>query len=240
MDRTEELRAISTKQTVTGTGHKEKEIPRTIEISKDLKCSLSEYNKIISRCTSSEYIETEKNIRETISQIKDVIELLEGISTEANSLFIEGIIYSLKLTVSQSQTKLESKRYKERKSTLNIALEPEKAPSTIKTAPVMMHMLQEENELMLKRIQYTEREIIQVRRKLSEIDVLQKLIAQELFSQDERIDVILEKTHTSTMDVKISRTYLKNAGEKRKSLRRFVSILVLIFSLMILLLHSTK
>ncbi|OAG29330.1 hypothetical protein NEDG_01403 [Nematocida displodere] len=241
MDRTAEFRRVSQAPSADVL-QEDSDSPaiHALQSAKELKNSLLEYTGRIERATSQEYADIEKEAAATVSQVPALLALLYEIETEENALFIGGVATCLKIMLQRTEIKLESKRHKTRRSTLNIALEPEKAPSIVKIAPVMLQMLQEENVKILERVQYSDREVTHVRRQISEIDTLQKLITQEIFSQDERIDSVLGKTGLATQDVRISRTYIRNAGEKRKSARRFLSLLFLIFAVMILLLHLTK
>ncbi|KAI5185090.1 hypothetical protein NEHOM01_0595 [Nematocida homosporus] len=199
---------------------------------------ISCYNAI-DRATSAEYAEIERSVKVSESQEESLKTVLESIMTEDNSMFLNGIALALHTVLQKVRGKLETKRHRKRRSTLNIALEPEKAPST-RTPPPMMQLLREENERILESVQYTEREVATIQRKISEIDTLQKLITQEIFSQDERIDTILTKTTSASVDVRISKNYLRSATERRKASRRFLSMLILIFALVLLLLHFSK
>lgn len=184
-----------------------------------------------------DHAEAEKEVSSILIQAWDVIDMLNGIAEEGNREFISGIVAVIRTASQAAEIQLEGKRYALRKTTLNVALEPEKAPTQVRPPPVLMQMLKKENARILKRMQYSEREVTQVRRKISEIDSLQRLISQEIFSQDERIDMVLAKSTSSAINVKISKTYIKNANARIRSSKRFVSLFILIFSLVILLLH---
>ncbi|KAI5190333.1 hypothetical protein NECID01_0925 [Nematocida sp. AWRm77] len=243
MDRTEEFRKLSNAfPSSVHKGEEEDSMGRVLVSAKKIKKALHEYFCSVDRATSSEYMDIEQSLHGILPQAQKVVSLLKEVATEKNFLFAEGVVGALKLAVQRIEHKVEDKRYKRRKSTLNIALEPEFAPPSIsiKKSPGMLQLLHEENERILEKVQYTEKEVFHVRRKISEIDTLQKLISQEIFSQDERIDIILSKTTAASIDVKISRTYIKNAGEKRRVARQFLSMLILIFSFMILLLHFSR
>jgi len=241
MDRTDEytkiISAFKTKERATAEEHPS--IP-ALKSAKELRMSLRAYSSALEKATTSEYLEIEKVLVPIIEKVQEVLELLEDVTTEENFLFVEGVKANIKTEAQNVEMKLENRRSKRRRGALNVTLEPERAPSALKSPPVMMQMLYEENERILENVRYTEKEVMQVRRKISEIDTLQKLITQEIFTQDERIDIVMGKSAVSYVDVKISRTYIKNAGDKRRNARRFLSLLILIFSIMILLLHLSS
>ncbi|KAI5191844.1 hypothetical protein NEMIN01_1699 [Nematocida minor] len=237
MDRTEEYRRNSLGNSSTHSFVSNKIDNNTntfLNIAKDLRVSLNTcYSALAGK--RGDYLEVEKTVKELSKESNRVIELLQ--SLDEVSKFLEGVIANIRTAVKKTEIKLEERKSKKLRPSLNIALEPERSTPTVKTKPVMMQILQEENVRILERVRCTEREIVQIRRKVSEIDILQKLITQELYIQDERIDIILHNTSAASVDVKISRTYIKNAGEKKKVAKRFISLFIMILSIVLLILH---
>ncbi|KAI5173135.1 hypothetical protein NEFER03_2104 [Nematocida sp. LUAm3] len=240
MDRTKEFRILAKEELPEQKEEQESSLLlEALDLAKEQILSLFKLYSTVDRASSSEYAEIERATKSLVSQEESIHILLDQQATGENLLFVEGIYVAMHRSLRKLQEKIEAKRSRKRKPTLNIALEPEKA-TPVKHSPPMMQLLHEENERILESVQYIDREIVVVQRRISEIDTLQKLIAQEIFAQDERIDVILSKTTKSTVDVRISRNYLKTAIERKNSTRRFLSVLIFIFSIMIMSLHLSK
>lgn len=239
MNRTEEFRRLSIQYAPGNTKKDLDVLPPVMEMAARQRKALSECYSALASISSGGYLEIEKAAKEAQAQEEILSQLLTEYTTEETEEFIEGILHSLKLSLRKVQSRLESQRHKKRRGVLNIALEPEKAPATKKTQK-LLQILHEENERILESVQYSERELASIQRQISEIDTLQRLITQEIFSQDERIDIVLSKAASATVNVKISKNYLRNAAERRKASRRFLSVLIFVLSIIILLLHLIK
>ncbi|EIJ93497.1 hypothetical protein NEPAR06_0542 [Nematocida parisii] len=236
MDRTQEFKkdVAATGITQLSNTIEESSITGFLSITKELRISLNScYTSLINR-RAYDYTEIENMIKSLVKESTKATELIEP---ENECKYTNGIISNIKAIVKRTEIKLEERKSKKIQSSLNIALEPEKSSSVVRPKPVMLQVLHEENERILERVRCTEREVAQIRRRVSEIDTLQRLITQELYVQDERIDVILHNTAAASVDVKISRTYIRNAGAKKKVAKRFISLLIMILSFVLLMLH---
>lgn len=240
MNRTEEYRRIvNNQQVIQNTNEPEDSTTAPLlNIAKELRTSINSCYISLKNRRAHDYTEIENTIGDLVKKSNRILELIEEIAE--NNKYLEGVAINIKSVVKRTEIKLEERKSKKIRPTLNIALEPEKSTAVVKTKPVQMQILHEENERILERVRYTEREIAQIRRKVSEIDTLQRLITQELYVQDERIDVILNNTSTATVDVKISRTYIRNSEEKKQVAKRFISLFVMILSIVLLVLHHSN
>lgn len=239
MDRTEEFKrcVAATEIEQIEVTDEESNITTFLRIAKELRMALySCYTSLLNRRTHD------------CTELENMINTLAGESTKAAKLiedegenkYLEGVMVTIKALLKRTEIKLEEQKSKRIRPSLNIALEPEKSSVTVKPKPVMMQVLHEENERILEKVRYTEREVVQIRRRVSEIDILQKLITQELYIQDERIDVILHNTASASVDVKISRTYIRNAEDKKKTAKRFISLFIMILAFVLLILHCSS
>ncbi|KAH9386562.1 uncharacterized protein NEMAJ01_1458 [Nematocida major] len=239
MNRTEEYRrnvldgGISQKSVEAPDGS----VNSVLSIAKELRNSLSACHAALVNRHTHDYSDVESTVKELVAGGSKAVDMMEAME---ESKYLEGVAHNIRALMKRTEMKLEERKSRRVRPSLNIALEPEKSTSTAKTTPVQMQVLHEENERILERVRCTERELVQVRRRVSEIDVLQKLITQELYVQDERIDVILSNTTTASIDVKISRTYIRNAQEKRQAAKRFISLFVMILSIVLLFLHHSN
>lgn len=245
MDRTEEYKSYQKENT----GREEKDsnpgtensTHRFLSIAKELRTSLNSCYTSLESKRAQATSEIEHTIKSLSQESIRIIDLLN--SLEDQTEYIEHVVKNIRAVVKKTEIKLEERKSKRitKQSTLNLVLEPEKAKVSPKTREEMkggmMQVLQEENTRILERVRCTDREIVQIRRRVSEIDTLQRLITQELFIQDERIDIVLNKTAIASVDVKISRAYIKNSGAKKKVAKRFISLFIIILSIVLLILY---
>jgi hypothetical protein len=244
MDRTEELQRLAAGAGGPEGGEEsEGELVGVLRCSGEVKVSLDQLDRELETARLGEIERLVPEIKKAIEKGLKIVELLGEMEEEDDaSEFTEGVRDALLHQIKGIEIRLEIRKHKTRRKYVDIALEPEK-PEDIKPQRVqgdMMQILQEENESILENRQSLSEELVVVRKKISEIDKLQKFIRHEIFSQDERVDQILHKTNSSTVDVKISKNYLKRGKKGRKSIRRLLSLLILILSLVILILHVSN
>lgn len=215
-----------------------------LSIARDLRSSLAECYLALKDKRTNVTGEMEESIKSLSEESVKIVSLLNRL--ENRTEFIDAVVVNLSAAVKRTELKLEDRKSKRlnKPVSLSLVLEPEKAKVSPKgrgePKGVMMQVLQEENVKILEKVQSREREMIQIRRRISEIDTLQKLITQELFIQDERIDVVINNATAASVDVKISRAYIKNAGEKKKVAKRFISLFIMILSIVLLILYYSN
>jgi len=244
MDRTEELKRLVLKTNAPEQrGQESSELEGILRCSEEVKMSLDQLNAEMEAARTSEMERLSPEIRKVTEKGLKIIELLGEVGEEDDALqFTEGVRAALLHQIKNMEIRLEIKKHKTKRKRMDIALEPEK-PEEIRPGRAdgsAMQLLQEENDSILESRQSISEELVVVRKRISEIDKLQKFIHHEIFSQDERVDLVLHKTSNSIVDVRISKNYLKRGRERRKSIRRLVSILILIFSIVVLILHVSK
>ncbi|KAI5162720.1 hypothetical protein NEAUS03_2076 [Nematocida ausubeli] len=234
MDRTKEFRDTINTTGITQQNNSIQDSPLTslLNISRDLRITLNSAYTELKTKRIINYSEFEPTIRSGIQECIKTIHLLE----QNNITYYKNIITNLLSLIKRTEIKLEEVKAKRTRVSLNIALEPERS-SVVKPKPILLQTLQEENDRILERARLSDRELLKINRKVSEIDVLQRLITEELFLQDERIDVIINKTKTASVDVKISRGYLRKGTESKSRMKGFISLFIMILSIVLIILH---
>lgn len=245
MDRTEELRKLlPERETPAPKSECSEDVLSAMRCSGELKEALDQYSMQLDAVRQSDLDRLEKGIGSAMGKGLEIIDLLEEMEGAGDELeFAEGIKVALMALIKSVEMKLEIRKQKTKRRFLNIALEPERPAQPRAERPQqprMAQLLQEESASILESAQFMDTEVTRARKRISEIDKLQKLINHEIFSQDERIDLVLHKTGGSVVDVKISKNYLKKGREGKKVVRRFIAIMILIFAIVLLILHFAR
>lgn len=159
---------------------------------------------------------------------------LDAICIEGSSdlvLHFEGIKRIIQTRLQSTERKL--KKLKDSKMGMNIDLEPERPQMHKEISEVSM--MEEENRRLVEG--YSMEGYRLTRMRLLEVEALQDSIFQHLTLQDERIDGIVDLTSRAGKYVHGSNSTLEKIGESGRFLRRFLFILLLCLSFILLFLH---
>ncbi|CAD26231.1 hypothetical protein [Encephalitozoon cuniculi GB-M1] len=146
-------------------------------------------------------------------------------------LHFEGVKKIIETKLQRVERRLRS--LKDSKMGMNIDLEPER-PQTFRNVE-KVQMMEEENKRLVEG--YNIEGYRLTRRRLLEVEALQDTIFQHLTLQDERIDGIIDLTSRAGKCVSGSNEALGKIKNSGQFLRRFLFILLLCLSFILLFLH---
>ncbi|ADM11220.1 uncharacterized protein Eint_030760 [Encephalitozoon intestinalis ATCC 50506] len=164
----------------------------------------------------------------------EVQQTLDTISVEGSSdliLHFEGVKKIILMRLQRVEKKLRN--LKDSKIGMSIDLEPER-PHTFKNVEEVQ-MMEEENKRLVEG--YNIEGYRLTRKRLLEVEALQDTIFQHLTLQDERIDSIVDLTSRAGKFVSSSNEALGKTKNSGKFARRFLFILLLCLSFVLLFLH---
>lgn len=159
---------------------------------------------------------------------------LDYISVEGSSdlvLHFEGIKRIIHMKFQNVEKRL--KNLKDSKIGINIDLEPERPQQYREVNEISV--MEEENKRLVER--YNVEGYRLTRKRLLEVEAIQDTIFQHLSLQDERIDDVIDLTSRARKCVGDSNSTLEKIGESGKFFRRFLIVLLLCLSFVLLFLH---
>ncbi|AFM97974.1 hypothetical protein EHEL_030770 [Encephalitozoon hellem ATCC 50504] len=159
---------------------------------------------------------------------------LDMVSVEGTNdliLHFEGVKKIILMKLQGVERRLRA--LKDSKIGMNIDLEPER-PHVFRNVEEVQ-MMEEENKKLVEG--YNIEGYRLTRRRLLEVEALQDTIFQHLVLQDERIDSIVDLTSKAGKYVSGSSKALGRIGDSGRFLRRFLFILLLCLSFVLLFLH---
>lgn len=165
----------------------------------------------------------------------DTQNTLDSISVEGSSdlvLHFEGVKRIIQMKFQNVERKL--RRFKDSKIGMSVDLDPERPQRYREVGEVSM--MEEENRRLVEG--YDVEGYRLTRKRLLEVEALQDTIFQHLTLQDERIDDIVDLTSRAGRCVAGSNEALAKAGESGRFFRRFLFILLLCLSFILLFLHG--
>lgn len=164
----------------------------------------------------------------------DTQQTLDSISLEGSDdlvLHFEGIKRIIQMKFLNVDRKL--KKLKDSKIGMNIDLEPERPQMYREINNISV--MEEENRRLVEG--YSVEGYRLTRKRLLEVEALQDTIYQHLTLQDERIDDIVDLTSRAGKHIVGSNDTLEKIGETSRFIRRFLFILLLCLTFILLFLH---
>lgn len=180
------------------------------------------------------YREILKLEEEFAGLVLETHQTLDAISIEGSDdlvLHFEGIKRIIQMKLQAIEKGL--KALKDSRMGMSADLEPERPPVFKRVEEVQM--MEEENKRLVEG--YAVEGYRLTRKRLLEVEALQDTIFQHLTLQDERIDDIIDITSRAGKCISGSNDTLGKIGESGRFLRRFLFILLLCLSFILLFLH---
>lgn len=176
----------------------------------------------------------EKNLNKVSEKVTQTLNLVEIDGSKDEILHFEGVKKIIQEMLIDTKIKLE--KVKQKKTSLDLELEPEKI-----TKPCKKYDTNLQEELQVERLEIMGNSLVEryrvTRQRLLEIESIQENISEQLNIQDERIDDVIGKMSDIYKSVKNSKNVINDENGSGSFIRRFITILFFCLTFMIIFLH---